>query len=37
MDEFTKKFLKEWGFDYLVSRFKGMATSKTYLKLYQKI
>jgi len=30
MDEFTEKYLKEWGFDYLVSRFKGMAKSKSY-------
>jgi len=30
MDEFTQKYLKEWDFDYLVSRFKGMAETKSY-------
>jgi len=29
MDEFTEKYLKEWGFENLINRFKGMAKSKS--------
>lgn len=37
MDEFTEKHLKEWGFENLVSRFKGMTKSKLYKNCINKI
>lgn len=36
MDEFTEKYLKQWGFENLVGRFKDIAKSKSYYNCIKK-